>query len=720
MPFPQVGLVPRRRKVGNACNFCREHRVRCEAVTPCPPCVANNVPCVRSRPRTPQTPRRNRRDGAKESNDSYRQQEGTTTHSSDTLLEDIQTVNVEKASPPTPSPSVNLAWTSQKTDSILGFIARINAFCSGGPQQCSSTTGSGDASFDQALPFLSGVQETQATDCDLTPTQTSRIMQIFWSHLRPLMPIVQWNEVNHGQNRTLQPLQDAISVYTLQYIYNSSLHTRLAGLNWPQFQHWKSKVGLPYFHRALSAVTQLATFARPSIPVMQCYCYLTLYLLDAGQYQAAYIMVGLGLRIAQSLNYMDVRNGRYKECRLFRHVWWTLIHLEFRCARHVGKPVTSHADGLVGLGPSREELNTDCSGGLAYHVESIRLTAAARAVNDAVDRHSQLSGISGLANIEARAEVLSEHLGLLKQWRDGLPHQEPFLNLQLDAVETTDISHYPEDAQSTPQDTLSDSPMLTLQNTLLSLQHLNMTMTLHRTFIQFPSPSSNPNSDTGNTCPKSTAHALTALKHAMTLTTLTHTRLSTHETHHGHAEIYQYQWNVVITIIGFMLAYPFRRDLYTQAKGCLDLAMEVFTSAGGDTAAKRAAVLTGYLGRKVDGLVGGQNGQYVAPDHPPPPAAAPSLYNSTTATSEEFEGQHPFQTRISGPVRTVVADQGVSTAAATTTTTAINTPSSPLLSPDGQPLWLWDELGNLDAWPTYCDEVFEAFMVDPEDSFAQV
>ncbi|KAL3450198.1 hypothetical protein BJX65DRAFT_305654 [Aspergillus insuetus] len=715
MPFPQVGLIPRRRKVGNACNFCREHRVRCEAVTPCPPCVANNVPCIRSRPRNPQTPRRNRRDGAYGGNESYRQQEGNTTHSADTLLDDIQTVTVEESSHPTPSPSVNLAWTSQKTDSILGFIARINAFCSGGPQQCSSTAASSDASFDQALPFLSGVQETQATDCDLYPAQTSRILQVFWSHLRPLMPILQWNEVNPEINKTLQPLQDAITVYTLQYIYNSSLHTRLAGLNWPQFQSWKSKIGLPYFQRALSAVTQLATFARPSIPVMQCYCYLTLYLLDAGQYQAAYIMVGLGLRIAQSLNYMDARNGRYRECQLFRHVWWTLIHLEFRCARHVGKPVTSRADGLVGLSPSREELDIDCSSGLAYHVESIRLTAAARAVNDAMDRHSQLGGISGHANIEARAEALSEHLGLLKQWRDELPHQEPFLNLQLDAVETTNISRYPGDAQSTPQEPLN-SPLLTLQNTLLSLQYHNTTMTLHRTFIQFPSPNLGSSSSTLSPNNKSTAHALTALHHAMTLTTLTHIRLSTHEIHHGHAEIYQYQWNAVITVIGFMLAYPFRRDLCAQTKGCLDLAMEVFTSAGADTAAKRAAVLTGYLGRKVYGLVGGQSGQHVAPCSPP--AAAPPLRTSTTAMSEGFEEEQSFQTRISGPVHPVVPGQGVSTA--TTTTTAFNTPNSPLPSPDGQPLWLWDELGNLDAWPTCCDEVFEAFMVDPEDSFAQV
>ncbi|KAL2809359.1 hypothetical protein BJX63DRAFT_405932 [Aspergillus granulosus] len=699
MPFPQVELTARRRKVANACDFCREHRVRCETATPCPPCAANNVPCVRSRP--PHTP--GKRNRVQRSSESNHQQDAQ--HTVDTnLIDDLQ--NVEEASPPTPSPSVNLAWTSHKTDSILGFIARINAFCAKMPQQGQSTNSSGYPSLDQTLPFLSGMpQETRAAECDLSPVQINRTIKIFWARLRPLMPIVQWNDVNPSSQQAhgaFQPLQDAITGYTLHYIYCSGLHTRLVGLDWPQFQRGQSTIGFPYFQRSLSAVTQFATFARPSLAVMQCYCYLTLYLLDAGQHHAAYIMVGLGLRISQSLNYMDIRNGRYQECQLFRHVWWTLIHLEFRCSRHVGKPVTSHVDSLAELSPSRELEDTDHSSSMSYHIESIRLTVAVLAINETMDRHSS-TGTAGHTNIARRAEILSARLDALKQWRDELPQQESFVNLPLDIINTS---------VATPDIPLDDSietlvlniqdpqadigieepPMLTLQNTLLSLQYHNTTMTLHRIFIQFPSPcpSYTPSS---NIHLKTTPHAATALQHAQTIAILAHSRLSTNDIHHGHAEIYQYVWNAVITIIGFMLAYPFCHRCQT-ARQCLDLALEVFRSARADTAAARAAELTRQLCAKVDELVTGLKGQF-------------DMAGSSIVSGEGGQG-----TRIHVPAESWSGTQGGggSTDTATASTGTTDTLSG---SNNGQPLWAWDELSNLDAWPSYCDEVYEAFMVDP-------
>jgi hypothetical protein len=35
---------------------------------------------------------------------------------------------------------------------------------------------------------------------------------------------------------------------------------------------------------------------------------------------------------------------------------------------------------------------------------------------------------------------------------------------------------------------------------------------------------------------------------------------------------------------------------------------------------------------------------------------------------------------------------------------------------DGESLWSWADLINLDAWPSYCDEVNEAFMDTPDFS----
>ncbi|KAL3465454.1 hypothetical protein BJX64DRAFT_285395 [Aspergillus heterothallicus] len=694
MPISQRELVLRRRKTANACTFCREHRVRCEAVTPCPPCVANNVACVRSRPA--KAPRRKIQAHNGDESDcqqGHRHSDEVTFVDTHHPAEDAST----PTSPPTPTPSTRLEWTSHKTDSILGFIARINAFCSKVPQQCADTAPSGDPFPDQTLPFLSGISPgTQAADCDLSPIQINRIMQIFWSRLRPLMPIVQWHELlpSSEHPHAFQPLQDAIVVYTLHYIYYSGLHTRLVGLDWPQFQDSQSTIGLPYFQRALSAVTQLATFARPSIPVMQAYCFLTLYLLDAGQHQAAYVVVGLGLRIAQSLNYMDARNGRYRDCQLFRHVWWTLIHLEFRCSRHVGKPVTGHVDGLVGLSPTREARDLDYSRGVAYHVESIRLTAAALSINQAM-------AAAGNTDIESRTAILSEGLRALKQWRDELPDHDPFTNLHLDGISTPS-----NDPKEIPIE-LDQPPMLALQNTLLALQYHNTTMTLHRTFIQFPTPSPSKTTATSTSTNASPSppptslippsqHALTALSHAHSLLHLTHTRLSTPlPLHHGHPEIYQSAWNATITLVGFMLAYPDSVPERRSACASLHLALDVFRSARAETAAARAVGLAGYLGAKVAGLVGGLE---MGMDSTPPSGVLGGRGSGSGAGAGRNEG-----------------DTTTTTTTTTTTATAnmsadftTGVDNARLSSVDGQPqpLWPWDELGNLDAWPSYCDTKF--------------
>ncbi|KAL2857082.1 hypothetical protein BJY01DRAFT_242486 [Aspergillus pseudoustus] len=757
MPFPaQAGLVPRRRKIANACDFCREHRVRCEAATPCPACVANEVPCVRSRPS--HAPRRGNR--VQRPEESARQQGESHLTGDRQIVEDAST-SASTSPPPIPTPSSRLEWTSHKTDSILGFIARINAFCSKVPQQCPDTAPSSDPSINQTVPFLSGISHgTQV--CDLSSAQIDRIMQIFWSRLRPLMPIVQWNEIipsSKHSSTPFQPLKDAITVYTLHYISSSSLHSRLVGLDWPQFQpqpqpqqrnhlQQSTTLGHAYFQRALSAVTQLSTFAGPSLPVMQCYCYLTLYLLDSGQHQAAYVMVGLGLRIAQSLNYMDSRNGWYRECALFRHVWWTLVHLEFRCARHVGKPVTSCVDGLVGLGPSSstngssstdlQDVEHSTSSGLAYHVESIRLTAAALAVHRAMDRR----GMAETTDIETRAGILSECLDALKRWRDELPRHEPFTNphLDIEIFDTVDTDGAPPLGSSDVRNTRGDHtelqleldqpPILTLQNTLLSLQYHNTMMTLHRTFIQFPSPSGNTSTNTNTTTPTptstpiSTHHAKTALAHASAILTLTHARLSMHETHHGHAEIYQYAWNAVITIIGFTLAYPYpypypfcaapssSRCARPGARAYLnlDLALEVFASAREGSAARRAATLTRGLWGRVQGLVAGLQGQVQARAS----ALAGQGFTMPGGPSAGSGSEEGVEIRGLGEesgfgVRDAAAPTSAAATGTSTTTTTTTLPCA-----DGQPLWSWDDLSNLEAWPSCCDEVYAAFMVDPD------
>ncbi|KAJ5931010.1 hypothetical protein N7466_006503 [Penicillium verhagenii] len=674
--LPRVTVAARRRKIAKACDFCREHRIRCEAVTPCPQCVANGVACHRSRP-SKNTRRSSimRNQGRSEVQPAAQPWENSTSIIGSHPDEDIG---------PTPSPSANLAWTSQKTDSIMGFIARINAFCSTLSPNSPNTIPSGDGPhLDQTSPFPPSIaQETLQSECDLSPEQIKQLMKIFWTRFCPQMPIVQREDLNtpcqemHGAP---SPLQDAIIAYSLHSIYCSGLQNRIVGLNWPQFRRPKSTIGMPYFQRCLSAITQFTSFATPTISMMQCFCYLTLYLLDVGYHQAAYNMVGLGLRIAQSLNYMDSRNGGYRECQLFRRIWWTLIHLDFRCSRHVGKPVSINIDDLMCLRPGGELDDINLSNGLLFHTESIRLTAAALVMNDSIDRYSASlpSGATDPTSVESRARNLSSLLHHLRSWRDEQTWAKDFANIRFEVL---NLPTDPKEALADEDQDSEQPPMINLLSTLLLLQYHNVVVGFHRVFIDLPSEPLVPKST-----PKADAHAATALNHALTMIKIAHRIMATQDVLHGLSELYQYLWNAVITIVGYRLAYPYCHHCL-RVREYLQLALEIFDSAGTNNfTATRAATLTRNLCTKVVTLV-----QVLT---------KPQLTLGTSSFSAPSTEPRFIENHQSDPMFSAVASDG-----------------------NAMPDLNMDLLGssttniNMDAWPSYFNEVSEAFM-DPAEFF---
>jgi hypothetical protein len=85
------------------------------------------------------------------------------------------------------------------------------------------------------------------------------------------------------------------------------------------------------------------------------------------------------------------------------------------------------------------------------------------------------------------------------------------------------------------------------------LQYHNVITGLHRVFIQFPSNPLVPKS-----IPKADAHAAILLNHALTMIIFAYRSMATQDILHVFSELYQYLWKAVITIIGIMLAYPYR------------------------------------------------------------------------------------------------------------------------------------------------------------------
>lgn len=156
-------------------------------------------------------------------------------------------------------------------------------------------------------------------------------------------------------------------------------------------------------------------------------------------------------------------------------------------------------------------------------------------------------------------------------------------------------------------------------------------------------------------------------------------RMAAHDIFHGVSEFYQYQWNAVITIIGFMLAYPYCHRC-PAAREALVLALEIFDSAGSkNSTATRAAALTRHLCNKFDALV-----QRLSIPQP-----SSGVLSSLAAIPET----QPAQDQSGDTMNPGIQGEG-----------------SLLPDPNEDSLWPWADLIDFDAWSTYCDEVSGTFM----------
>ncbi|PLB49318.1 hypothetical protein P170DRAFT_509891 [Aspergillus steynii IBT 23096] len=663
--FESQRPLPKRRKVSRACDFCRAQRVRCDAFTPCSQCVANKVSC--SRLQSSERP---------SGEDSFSHQAGPVPDRADDGGAQALTTPQE-----TPVPghedgkaARDDAALNSRLESMLGFISRLNNFCSG-MSQLSQTSPTDDPPPAYTSPFGSEILAgANPTECDLSPAQVERLIQIFWDRLHPMIPIICSEDL-----KTQSPLRDAVTAYTMQYVFYSGLHSRLLGLQWKQFakgNRCSRVIGMAYLQRCLSSATQYSVFSEPSLPILQCYCIMTLYLLDAGQHQAAYNMIGLAVRMARSLNFdSDAPVGvSPDEMDLTSRIWWTLVHLDFRCSRHLGKPFSAQLPVIRSTPPCRLSDSPPGSDYFPYHTQSIQLTYLALGVIESVardkDPHRRY-------DVEAQAQALTRHLGRLDKWRTALRQHSWFQHLCLDVPEMPQFpgpGPVPDPNTTTTTTYMTQPPLQHQLSTLLSLQYHDIIISLHRVFIQFPTQPLIPRSS-----PQAEAHAATALKHGLAIIETVHRCMSNTDLFFGSCELYQYQWNAALTLMGFMLAYPFCYRCPT-ARGYIDLALETFEFAGPkNDVAMRAACLTRHLRAKVDKLM-----MILNIDH-----------------GKGTGGKEDVPVAQVGGNEVVVESTGL----------------TPDLG-DGNALWSWVDLIDPAAWPSYCDEVNEAFTgTSDADSF---
>ncbi|TRX91495.1 hypothetical protein FHL15_007719 [Xylaria flabelliformis] len=598
---------PKRYKVTRACDYCRKHRVRCDTETPCSRCVANNVQCLFSSPTSRSIETRPGLGPAMETAGVRRAASIATSATTTTTVNSVATTGTVDSSAGastalTPSTPVSSAAAPSGAttpasrlggmDSTVGFMSKINAFCSSISHLSPNFPDDSPPSYGSlARPLAFNATREGGPRMELSKSQALQLLDMYWQRWHALTPILSRSHIEalyptlwspDGVEQRGASLTDGILALSLLRLHSAGLHRRLLGLH---SEH--GDCSLAYFRRCYASTSQFDAFAQPSLKHVRCYILMALYMLDVGEYQGAYNMIGLAMRAAHTLNLHHGLPETDPDAPLAHRIWWTIVHLDFRCARLLGRPIGVQLGDINCALPALDEFT--------YHSQSIRLTWNALAVIDACSRHSPRTGTDRFADVESRAALLSTKLTQLREWREK--ELRPMIRrpLHVEHRRTPDWIHAVTDT----------SPSQLLHEVLLELQYYEEIIGLHRAFICFPSGSLVPQRS-----PQADAHATTALNHAMATIDLVHRVMSATDMLYGCSEVYQWQWNALLTLVGFLMAYPLC-DYAPNARRHVQLAHDIFNAADDrNTVAAKAATLTHSLCLKVDSLV-----QILKPDN---------------------------------------------------------------------------------------------------------
>ncbi|KAE8397778.1 hypothetical protein BDV37DRAFT_48408 [Aspergillus pseudonomiae] len=642
--FVSIRSTPlvKRRKVRRACDFCRQHRVRCDGRLPCGQCVTNKVPCNKPSQHSHSHPHPNAHPRPSSSGNRELQPSGPSGFphaqpappSAPNQAVPGQQVRPRLSPPRTPSiHHAAVAPLSRHLDSFASFISRVNNFCSVVSQMSTRPSPQPTEAAPADVPCSSrdlrgGVEPVLA---QLTPDSLNELQEtlfdIFWTRYHFLMPIVSAEDLAGMLDGRSEPLRQAAMAYCLQSIYHAGLHNRLLGIQKgmvssgdvenPSQSPLVAKLFVTLFQQALATNNAYIIYAEPTMADVQRHLFMAAFLLNSGEHQAAYNIMGVAMRLTQSLDLQRLPRTHLppQEVETRQRIWWKLVHLDFHCSRLLGKPMAVSLNDKTITVPHPTPESSVTAPDLSYYSASISLTVTARQVAKSLEDHLHAVSetVDSVTKIERYAHYLSREIQHLYQWRDRILEAKLFPNI------TLACGAYQPDAVAATQDGLKQdhdarlsfhlAPAVILQRTLLELQYHDIVLWVHHSFIQFPSRGLVPQRS-----PQADVHATTAIQHALTVTDLIHLRMLYHDGLYGCSEVYQYLWNAVLTLIGFMLAYPLCY-WFPLAQQHVERSLQIFEAAGPvNPIASRAAHLTRYLLGRVSALMELLSSQSSAPN----------------------------------------------------------------------------------------------------------
>ncbi|RWA09004.1 hypothetical protein EKO27_g6110 [Xylaria grammica] len=392
----------------------------------------------------------------------------------------------------------------------------------------------------------------------LPPTQEIHFLDLFWQSHYFSYPVLNEahfrkefkslvDESNPGAPRKASPLIDIILALCIQLG-----NFRLRQPSDPQPDNSSSPefpplAGFQYYQRCQDALDQ--TIDSPSITTVHCYIFSIVYLCEAGLLNRAQVVTGKAIKSEP-------------QQEVARRTWWSVYILDAKLSMEVGQPpMIDHSLPTCRLPSDSPETarwlaphypyDENCPTWLGFQSQTLRLLYAVRTARcEFYTKYDTLVGGNGYDDFarngsirEECARVLTEQMKGLDAWTQQVPQGYYVLRKDAGQPFLTDCS---------PLDLGLNRDVLIhcqRQRLLLELQYHYYCMSLYRPFICFAS-----------TCeastPLSDSKAVASLNHAMTLTSMIHSGLTSSSALFGLYDVFRWQKDALFTTIGYAYTFP--------------------------------------------------------------------------------------------------------------------------------------------------------------------
>ncbi|KAJ5776267.1 uncharacterized protein N7511_001278 [Penicillium nucicola] len=601
---------PKRNQVARACDWCRLNRIKCDDRLPCQNCKSRGGHCsntkqfeshsLKAANREIHRLRNQLKDFQKEMDtltQESKTQPGDTKHPS---RQPLNTSNFSSGTASAELPETHrVTWDGfqnpeARTGRVIHFgpfsspymVMRLNRYMS-------------QSSHEQPLKFPLPIRisqinryypthslgqfadETEQSTLRLGPAEAENLpreeeenfLVLMWQSYHCIYPIVSeeefrdyynslWTGTNDQGPRRPSALVDSLLAVCMQYgsIFMGDEENMENGAEQSPAAHFHTAAHT-FYDRSQRMLME--TLEHPTIQTLQSQIYCIIYSYNISNLDTALVLLGTGIRIAHMLRLHLRPLGDLPRAtqELHSRIWWTLYQLDSQISMSLGRPpLINPADagcaiptdmrdavqlsGTVLVSPPEEELTW-----LSFHVQYVRLTAAARRVQEVFaarcDEDLQEKDIQDIQEdppaLELLARFMSSEIRTMYDWVQAVP---PSLKNQRKGEG---------EALSTDRTSLNLNPASPLwlqrQRLLLEITYHHLQIATLRPFIRFPprGPSLTPLTD---------GLGISALNHAVVLTNILKHVLSETDILSGWTPAFQYQWDATICIISFVLANP--------------------------------------------------------------------------------------------------------------------------------------------------------------------